>query len=134
MAIREKVFLPIHLIDRESTDPLIFLTYEEANLKYDVNFNRIFYNNILESFMNICLENNIFVNPFDPLEPIYPTVSEILLKNLKGCSFWSKLIKHYKNDDSNINARHLKWENKANLPPNIINWQNKRNYKLNISY
>ena len=122
MDIRERIFLPVHLIDREESETLVFLSREQANEKYQVQFPRIFYNNLITALMNVCFEKNIFYNPFDIYEPIIPTIPEILLKQEKGCSYWSKLIKYETNDNSNISFRHRKWETVMNIDEGTINW------------
>ena len=60
-----------------------------------------------------------------------PTVIEFLTKQAKGCSFWTKLIKYDRNDNSNIQIRHQKWQNVMNIQNVSIDW--KKFYKLNHS-
>ena len=123
MEIRENVYLPIHIIDKTSTFPITFLTREQINDKYQVNFNRIFYENLTNTLSEIFQEKQI-ENNIQEYDMYVPAVVEFLTKQDKGCSFWTRLIKYDKNDTSNIQTRHQKWQDVMNIPNQIIDWIN----------
>ena len=94
---------------------------------------RIFYSNLTNALANFFAAKNIFTYNFNDY-PFRPSVFEFATKQVKGCQFYSKLLKYDPLKRDNINFRHSKWEAAMNLQPDYINWNYVYQFNLKIKF